>query len=314
MMNAQPGISSMTPWHPKVLGWFALGLSTLASCYWAVWGILENFHEGWYYTSLWRNLGLMLVQYLLPMLLFVAAALVAVRWPRIGGGLHIGAAVAAAWFFRGESPIVIFPFIVSPLAFMGILYWFGTVQPLRRAVVLIAGLPLIVLLICGAEPAYRVAGRLDDGDLSARHVAGNGVELIWAPEGPGWPLEGVSWGEAVRRCRYLSEDGTFLMETPQDVWRLPTVEEAVRSMQRHGHKSGGTWDASHSRPSYILTPDKESPLWNVHSKVIYWWTATGLNEREAYIIVYDGKVWRRSKRVHWGYLGFRAVENAAKKQ
>ena len=302
----------LTMWHPKTMGWCAVGLSTLGSCYWAVWGTLENFHEGWYYPTLWGNVGLMLVQYLLPMILFVTAALVAVRLPRVGGGLHIAAAAAAAWFFRGASPVVVYPFIVIPLVFMGILYWFGSIKPLRKATVLIVGLPLIVLLICGAEPAYRIAGRLDDGDRSARHMMGNGVDLIWAPEGPGWPREGVSWKEAGRRCRYLSEDGRSLAGTPQNVWRLPTVEEAVRSMRRHGEDSGGTWDVFYRRASYRLTPDKESPLWDVHSKVIYWWTATELNEREAYIIVYDGKVWRRLKHVHWSYLGFRAVKNGAK--
>ena len=311
MINKQREISLMVPGHRKVMGWSAIGLSTLVSSYWAVWGIAENFHEGWYFPAAWMNVEVMLVQYLLPMILFVLAALVAIRMPRIGGVLHIGAAVAAAWFFRGASPRVVYPFISCPLAVMGVLYWFGTIQPRRWAVVLILGLPLILLLIRGAEPALRVAGRLDDGNRSARRLAGNRVDLIWAPEGPGWPREGASWEEAARRCRYLSDDGMSMATTPQDVWRLPTVEEAVRSQQRHGQNSGGTWDGSRGRASYRRSPDKESPLWDVHSKVIYWWTATELNERVAYIIVYDGRVWRRPKRAHWGYLGFRAVKNGS---
>jgi hypothetical protein len=94
---------------------------------------------------------------------------------------------------------------------------------------------------------------------------------------------------------------------------LPTVAEAVQSMQRHGQNCGGTWDAASGRASYERTPDKESPLWDVHSQVIDWWTATEVNDREALIIVYDGKVWPRPKRAHWGYLGFRAVKDGEKK-
>ena len=298
--------------YAQVLGWVSVGLSTLAASFWAFWGIIENFHEGWFFPSLWANLGLMVLQYLSPMILFLAVALVAIRWPRIGGGLHVAAAVGAAWFFRGASPTVVYPFIAGPLVFMGVAYWFGQPRPRRWAVAAVVALPLITLLVCGAEPAYRVSGRLDDGDRSARRVAQNSVDLIWAPAGPGWPRDGVPWDEAALRCQHLSEDGTSLADSVQNVWRLPTVTEAVQSMQRHGQSCGGTWDPASGRASYERTPDKESPLWDVHSQVIYWWTATEVNDRAAFIIVYDGKVWPRPKRAHWGYLGFRAVKDRGK--
>jgi hypothetical protein len=300
----------MTQRFQRILGWIAVGVSTLIATLWAYWGIIENFHEGWYYVSLWMNLGMMMAQYLLPMFVFVAAALLAIRWPRLGGGLHIVGALCVAWFFRGSKAV--YPLIVAPLVLLGVSYWFGRPQPRRRAIAAVVILPLLAVLVCGVEPAVRISSRLDDGNLSARRVAGNGVDLIWAPEGPGWPRDGVSWEEARRRCQYLNADGTSLADTPQNIWRLPTIEEAVRSMQRHGHNSGGTWNAEHRRASYERTPDKESPLWNVHSKVIYWWTATEVNNLQAFIIVYDGKVWPRPKRVQWGYLGFRAVRNAGR--
>jgi hypothetical protein len=221
--------------------------------------------------------------------------------------------VAAAWFFAGASPALLYPFIVGPLAGMGVCYWVGRPEPRRRAAAVVVGLPLLTLIGFGVEPAYRVSGRLDDGDRSARRVAGNGVDLVWAPQGPGWPADGVTWEEARRRCRYLAADGLSLAETPQDVWRLPTAEEAVRSMSRHGQNCGGSWDAARVRATYDRTPDKESPLWDVHSQVIYWWTATEVNDREALIIVYDGKVWPRPKSAHWGYLGFRAMKDGGSK-
>ncbi|MCA9924985.1 MAG: hypothetical protein KC421_21570, partial [Anaerolineales bacterium] len=46
---------------------------------------------------------------------------------------------------------------------------------------------------------------------------------------------------------------------------------------------------------YKTKPDKESPLWNIYSQVIYWWTATEEDEAHAYIIAYDGQVWPRLK-------------------
>ena len=115
----------MTHRQRQGLGWSAVGLSTLIACFWAFWGIIENFHEGWYCPSVWMNLRLMVVQYLLPMMLFVAAGLVAIYWPRRGGAIHIAAGLAAAWFFRGASPLMVYPMIVGPLGYLGIAYWFG---------------------------------------------------------------------------------------------------------------------------------------------------------------------------------------------
>src|SRR5208282_5559612 len=179
----------------------------------------------------------------------------------------------------------------------------------RVAAVIVLGLPLLVVLAFGVEPAIRVAGRMDDGNRGLRLVEGNDLRLEWAPQGPGWPDEGVTWTKAKRRCQYLSANGSTLADTPQDVWRLPTVEEAVKSMARHGHNCGGVWDEELGKAFYVITPDKEAPLWNTRSKVIYWWTATELDEERAYMIVYDGKVWSRQKRFGPSYFSFRAVRD-----
>ncbi len=295
------------------VGWAAVGLSTLAACFWAFWGSIETFHEGWYHPSFAMNIGMMVGQYLLPMLLFVAGALAGIRLPRLGAGIHFLAAFYSAWRFRGAAPLVVYASIVGPLLIMGVCYWFGRPEPKRWAALGVIGIPVLTALICGAEPAWRVSGRINDGDYPARRLVANGVDLVWAPQGPGWPDDGVTWDEAQRRCRHLTLDGLTLADTPQDIWRLPTVEEAVRSMTRHGNNSGGSWDTTNSRPSYLLTPDKESPLWNTNTKVIYWWTATEISDREAYIVVYNGQVWPRPKAARWGYLAFRAVQNGGER-
>ncbi len=291
----------------KIAGWSAVGISTLITCFWAFWGIIENFHEGWYYESWLSNMGLMLAQYLSPMLIFMGVALISIFWPRVGGGLHIILALIAVWFFQAFANPVMF-LLIAPMIGLGALYWYGRPQPRRIAVSLVVGLPILTLLISGVEPVIRVSGRIDDGNLQARLVQGNGVNLVWAPDGPGWPRTGTNWFEAQRVCQYLNDDGLSLAPVKQDIWRLPTVDEAVRSMSHHGQNSGGLWDADLSQAAYRTTPDKESPLWNVHSQVIYWWTATTDDEYHAYIIVYDGKVWSRSKQHGPDYLGFRCVK------
>jgi hypothetical protein len=290
-----------------VVGWIAVGISTLITCVWAFWGILENFHEGWYHESLLSNLGLMFLQYLSPMLIFMGVTLISIFLPRIGAGLHMIVALIAIWFFQAFSNAATF-LIILPLIGLGALYWFGRPQPRRIAVSLAVGLPVLTLIVAGIAPVYRVSKRVNDGNLQARWVHGNGVSLIWAPDGPGWPREGGSWYEAQNACQYLSEDGLTIATIPQHIWRLPLVDEAVKSMARHGQNSGGVWDAEAAEATYETSPDKESPLWNVHSQVIYWWTATEIDDNKAYIIVYDGKVWPRAKDFGPAYLGFRCVK------
>jgi hypothetical protein len=291
----------------QIAGWIAVGLSTVITCFWAFWGIVENFHEGWFHQSLLSNLGLMLVQYLSPMLVFMGVTLASLFWPRLGAGLHVALAFLAAWFFQAFTNPIAF-FLMVPLVGLGALYWFGRPQPRKVAVSLAIGLPALTLVLAGIEPIVRVPQRLDDGNLQARLVQGNGLALIWAPDGPGWPRAGADWYEAQQACQHLREDGLALVPVPQHIWRLPAVDEAVRSMARHGQNSGGAWDAIAARATYETTPDKESPLWNVHSQVIYWWTATEADQEHAYIIVYDGKVWPRPKQFSPDYLGFRCVK------
>ena len=290
-----------------VAGWIAVGISTIITCFWAFWGIIENFHEGWYHESLLSNLGLMFVQYLSPMLIFMMVTLLSISWPRFGGALHVVLGLLSIWFFQAFSNAATF-LLILPLIGLGAMYWFGRPQPRKLALSLAAGLPILTLIIAGIVPVLRVSQRIDDGNLQARLVDGSGVSLIWAPDGPGWPRTGTNWSEAQEVCQHLSDDGLTFASTPQYIWRLPTVDEAVRSMARHGQNSGGEWDAEIAKATYKTTPDKESPLWNKHSQVIYWWTATEVDQEHAYIIVYDGKVWPRAKQLSPDYLGFRCVK------
>jgi hypothetical protein len=274
-----------------------------------MWGIIENFHEGWFYDSVLANLGLMFVQYLSPLLIFVGLSLLSIYVPRVGGVIHTALGILLPVFLKRVSFTVVV-FITLPLVLLGLLYWLGRPLPRKVASALVTGLPLLTLIVCGVGPAVRVGGRVNDGNLQSRLVEGNGVRLVWAADGPGWPRAGSNWYEATKTCQYLQADGQGLASVPQNIWRLPTVAEAVRSMSRHGANSGGVWDAQKRTATYQTIPDKESPLWNTYSQVIYWWTATEVNGENAYMIVYDGKVSARRKQIHPGYLGFRCVKSS----
>jgi hypothetical protein len=283
----------------------AVGWTVVYSSVWAFWGGAETFHEGWYSESILRNLFVAIWQYLVVTIASIAAALYAIHRPKVGAAAHVLIAALLLYRFRGKlGPIVIIglPFLISAS-----LYYFGRPWPRAAASATVVAVPLLVAVSVGAAPAYRVWHRLDDGYRGARVIVGNGVAPVWAPKGPGWPDDGISWDKACEVCRHLAEDGVTLKAAPQSIWRLPAVAEAVQSMARGGINCGGTWDEAGARARYSRRPDKETPLWDPRSKIIYWWTSTEVDGKTVYRVVYNGSVYPTEKVARWGYLGFRCV-------
>ncbi len=296
----------------QAVGWIAVSITVLLSSLWAYWGTIENFHEGWYSASFWENLGMFVFQYLLFTIFFTVLALVILRWQKAGLILHIAAGIFCVWFFSGASFSVLGLLIVIPFTILGLMYYWGKPHPRKLAYGLVVAIPLSIILVISTVEGIKVSQRIDDGNLGARIIEGNGVTLVWAPRGAGWPDEGISWEEANEICSHLSGDGTTVMEEEQNIWRLPTVDEAVRSMMLHGENAGGIWHADEEKAVYDKTPDKESPLWDVHSKVIYYWTADiSDDETRAHIIVYHGGVYDKRTTDSQDYLSFRAVKEVA---
>lgn len=290
----------------QTAGWVAVSISVAIASFWAFWGSIENFHEGWFYTSIWRNLALMFVQYLSPMLVVIVVSSLALRWPRLSVFLFGFSALAVLARFRGSRAAVVL--IAIPLFILGALYHFGRPQPYRWAKRYLIGIPFILAILCGAYPGWRAIHRQDDGNYGIRPIEGNGVALIWAPEGPGWPSNYASWQQARRSCAYLTADGRSLSTQEQNLWRLPTVDEAVRSMVFRGRNAGGVWNPVLHQAQYRVTPDKDSPLWKVHSQVIYWWTDTQVAEKKAYRIAYNGAVFPFEYRGWGNYWAYRCVQ------
>lgn len=285
-----------------IVGWITTSISILTACFWAFWGIIENFHEGWHYESFSQNIALMFLQYLSPMIATITLSLISILNKRVGAIIFLATGIALSFWVNNL-------FVSIPFIILGNLIWFSDFSPPKWKYRLIIVLPLLTLVVFSIEPIIRVSGRVNDGDFGYRKIEQNGISLVWAPKGFGWPDDGVNWYEADSICKYLTEDCLSIASEPQNIWRLPTVEEAVKSMQRHGVNSKGKLNAN-GDPEYEIRPDKETPLWNPNSKVIYWWTKTEIDKNYAYIIVYDGKIWKRRKSFGANYLGFRAVKGA----
>lgn len=289
----------------QIFGWIAVSISTALACFWAVWGINENFHEGWYFESVWRNIGLMMVQYLSPMLGVILLSVIAILWPRFALPTLGIVAIGAAWFFRKGSAGT--ELIAGSLLVLGTLYTLGRPHPRHWALGGLFVLPVLTIIVCGAYPWWQAFHRLDDGNYGMRQVEGNNLTLVWAPEGPGWPTQGSSWQKATDACEHLTKDGRSESSLPQGVWRLPSVDEAVRSLVYRGHNAGGTWDSVHQSAHFRVPPDKDFPLWKVHSQVIYWWTATEVDHQTADYITNNGAVHSHDKRSAGDYTAFRCV-------
>jgi hypothetical protein len=300
----------------KAIGWGAVVLVGLASSAWAFWGINEAFHEGWSKPRWWMRL-LQVVAYLSPAIVLCSLTVLGIRWPRVGATLFmlVGVVIAGLIIWDGANfGLFITALLTAVPLLVGLLFLVGRPTPKWAAYLVSVGIPVLIVIGFGAEPVIRVNSRFDDGDRGARLVEGNGVALIWAPEGPGWTREGlVGWDEAVRRARHLTEDGTALADAPQDIWRLPRREEVVRSLTRGGRNAGGTWDPQTTRAGYDRRPDKESPLWDQYAPLIYLWTAEEESKERAWIVVYHGGVYAKPKNVGSPSFGLRAVREPSEK-
>lgn len=294
----------------NVVGWIAVIFVTAFAAFWSFWGTIEAFHEGWSKPYLWMRL-LQLAGYLSLGTSLCVLCVIGIRWPKIGAGLFVlVGALVAALIVVDQALIhgfVLFSITGVPML-VGFLFLFGRPEPKTAAYAVAITLPVLTILICGFEPVIRVSNRYDDGNRNTRLVEGNGVRLLWAPAGPGWTREGnLTWHAAVERVRYLSDDGLSLLEEPQDIWRLPTRREVVCSLTRGNLNAGGRWNEALETATYNRKPDKESPLWDRYAPLIYLWTSEEHSEQLAWIVVYHGGTFTKSKNLGASSLGIRAV-------
>jgi hypothetical protein len=291
---------------PKIFGWCAIIIITLISSFWAFWGIIENFHEGWYSLSLIDNLMMLFGQYLLLTIIFTTFGVAGILSGKAASILSILMAVLFILYFKFSGTSIFF--ISIPLLIIAILFWFSHFPKKKIPLLIVIGIPLLTIIGFGIEPAIRVAGRIESTSLEQKLITINGQSLIFAPAGPGWQDNGTSWYEADSIAKHLNYDGSKVLPEIQNIWRLPALAELVKFSHRNGKPCNGLLDKN-NHPHYSTIPDKEPPLWNTHSKIIYWWTADGSSDSTAYRFVYNGTFYDTPKKVRWGYLAFRAVKD-----
>src|SRR4029450_6906755 len=117
------------------------------------------------HESLLLNIGLMFLQYLSPMIIFVSLTLFAIAFPRVGSLAHVLAVLLLLLFLFDLSDRVASLLVMLPMLLLGCLYWYGRPHPRRPASLLATGLPVLTLIACGVEPAARGAGRVDDAAI-----------------------------------------------------------------------------------------------------------------------------------------------------
>lgn len=330
--------------NDRTPGWIAKTLLIMITSAWCYWSIGEMYYEGW-----WGPFYIRLI-YLIPGAAFLILTLIGIKWPKIGGWLIIiiGGLFTIMFmdihFVDGKLTMDrdLAGFMVSgPLVFLGAFLliearnqkrraaqgWVASPIWWRRNIWYLAALvpPLLILIGMSISNLPILLTRMDDGDRGARLIEGNGVSLIWAPEGPGWNWKqdyggypswnmvalyglppigmgdkpGYDWRKGVfasaeemaqyNLCLYLSEDGLTLEAEPQNIWRMPTVDEYARSFARHGVNAGCAWNGEvHAKMTCEILPDKETPLWATDREPIYYWAAEEFSERDAYCVSYNG--------------------------
>lgn len=289
----------------QLYSWLVLAISLLIICLWTYWGINEAFHEGWYYESVWSNLSLTFFQYLSLPIIFLTLSLLSLTYKRMGAALFLGLGICALFFF--DSPAGRF-LIFLPLLFLAGGFYGGEFKHRKQTVIVFMTSFIFIILVWGLPQLIRVQNRFNDKNFTARIVDGNGVKLIWAPRGPGFPAKGTNWQTAMDNCAKLDKSGVVLQDTQVHIWRLPTKDEIIRSLTRDNKNVLGMINEE-GRAEYQTQPDKETPLWDPYSPIIYYWTSDLKNEQSAYLVAYNGYMLNRQKNSGADYQGYRCVKN-----
>ncbi len=225
------GASKKTTTSLKILDITAFFLLLAVTVLWAVWGVGEVFHEGWY-QPYWH-----IVYYFIPFIAVFGFSVLAIFFPLVGGILILSGGIAYLVIFMIQSARahqqleVSFFLMISAVVITGLLFIFiyilkkkaGSLSyswhvwkvfknhPVFRRtikIIIIAGISLVLIIGIGTPMLIRNLGRIPLEDLDQVNVEGNGIEAVFAGEGPGWyftnekPLvyegmeySGLSWNE-----------------------------------------------------------------------------------------------------------------------
>ncbi len=303
----------------KKINFITIGFILFLSGLWTFWGVSENFHEGWYFQSILKNLSLMFIQYLSIPTIIILLSLISIKWNKVGGILWIVLWIAFSYFiyFGGNIPFSLKRFLLwLPLTFpfflIGISFYYYEIKNKKTAYILTIGVPVVIFLSLGIPNLIRIQKRYNDHNFGKRLVKGNRITLIWAPKGPGFPERGTNWYKAKEICSHLDESGVNISNKRKNIWRLPTRDELVRSLTFHNKNCGG-YINKEGKPVYKIKPDKETPLWDPNSMIIYYWTSEAKDKKLSYLVSYNGRILARYASNGADYHGFRCVREVKEK-
>ena len=66
----------------NIIGWTGVLITVLFTAFWSFWGIIENFHEGWYEKNIIENILMMFAQYLLFTIVFSALGVLSIKFKK----------------------------------------------------------------------------------------------------------------------------------------------------------------------------------------------------------------------------------------
>jgi hypothetical protein len=78
------------------------------------------------------------------------------------------------------------------------------------------------------------------------------------------------------------------MVEPQDIWRMPTTDEIIRSLVRGGENAGCAWDSQSSKAECAVQPNKDAPLWDPDASPIYLYSSEEYDQDSAWYVPYTG--------------------------
>jgi hypothetical protein len=142
----------------------------------------------------------------------------------------------------------------------------------------------------GIGPSQEAGELLSGANLSWNAIAFYGIRPVGFGEKPG-SLERDATEADMRvtgLCRYLSADGSALMAEPQNIWRMPTTDEIVRSLVRRGQNARCSWNGTSDQAKCLVQPNKDTPLWGPDASPIYYWSADEHDQEMAWYVPYTG--------------------------
>jgi hypothetical protein len=142
----------------------------------------------------------------------------------------------------------------------------------------------------GVGPSQEAGELLPGTNLSWNAIAFYGISPVGFGEKPGYEDLDANEVDMQRMglCRYLSGDGLSLMPEPQNIWRMPSTDEIVRSLVRGGENAGCTWDGQSSQADCQSQPNKDAPLWAPNTSLIYYYSGEAYDEGSAWYVPYTG--------------------------